>query len=556
MPTIEISHKDLNSLVGKQLTVNQLKDEAILFAKGEMDGVNGDLIKVDIKDTNRPDLWSTEGIARELRGRYGKPGMPEYKTGKSGVVVHVDPKLKTIRPYTVCAVVRDIKITETVLAQMIQLQEKVSGTFGRNRREIAIGVYNASKIKPPIRFTTTSPTGLKFVPLESSRAMTPKEILEKHPKGREYGHLLKDKPAYPVFIDSAGEVLSIPPIINSGHTGKVTASTKEIFIECSGFDLKFLNTALNVIATALADRGGKVLTVDVYYGSRKITTPDISPRKTKANTDYIRKVAGISLSDKEIAALLSKALYKVKSSGKTLSLEYPAYRQDIMHQADVAEDVLISYGYNKIKPNPPALATTGSMLPMEKFSGKAQTLAIGAGLQEIMSYILTNKKELFDNMNLKPSGIVEIENPVSSNWSVFRTWLIPGLLSFFSQNMHREFPQKIFEIGDCVVQDPKQETRTADVKKLAVAVSDTSTGYEEISSIADFILSSLGVKYNFVRAEHPSFIKGRHASIMAAGREIGLIGEIHPQVLNNWKLEIPAAAFELDLAAIFSKIKT
>jgi len=125
MPTIETSHSDLNKLIGKTLSIKQL-DMAINFAKGELDESDGDNLKLDIKDTNRPDLWSAEGIAREIAGRFGKPGLPEYKTGKSDVKVIIDPKLKNIRPYTVCAVVRNLNITPDVLSQMIQLQEKVS----------------------------------------------------------------------------------------------------------------------------------------------------------------------------------------------------------------------------------------------------------------------------------------------------------------------------------------------------------------------------------------------------------------------------------------------
>ena len=81
MPTIEVSLKDLNSLVGRHISLNQLKEEDVLYAKGEVEESSGDTVKIDIKDTNRPDLWSAEGVAREIRARY-KPGLPLYKTKK------------------------------------------------------------------------------------------------------------------------------------------------------------------------------------------------------------------------------------------------------------------------------------------------------------------------------------------------------------------------------------------------------------------------------------------------------------------------------------------
>ncbi len=555
MPTIEVNQKDLCSLIGRTLSLSQLK-EAVLFAKAEIESADGDILKLDSKDTNRPDLWSAEGIAREISGRMKRTGIPEYKTRKSDVKVIVDPKLRNIRPLTVCAVVKNLNITSQVLSQMIQLQEKVSLTFGRNRKEVAIGVYDLHKITPPIRFTTTTPDGIKFIPLEFTKEMTPRQILEQHPKGREFSHLLDGMHEYPIFIDNADEVLSMPPIINSDYTGKVTEDTTDLFIECSGFNPKFLIHALNVIVAALADRGGQLETVDIQLpGGRKLITPDLRPKKTKANLDFINRISGLSLTISQLKKLLEQARYSVvKTRGKEIELLYPAYRQDIMHMADVAEDVIISYGYNKIKPEQPKLATIGRQNEIETFSEVCAQLMIGLGCQEVISYILTSKNSLFGSMLLPESDVAEIENYVSKNWNVFRNWLIPGLLNFLSKNKNQEYPQKIFEIGDVVILDRKQETRTRDVRKLACALTHTQTGYEDISSMLDAFFSNLGISCMLARKNHPSFIPGRCAKILVKGTELGIIGEIHPQVLNNRNLERPVVCFELDLEKIFSYI--
>ena len=278
MPTIEVSYKDLYGLIGKKLSLKDLED-TVMYAKGKIDAVDGDKLKIEIQDTNRPDLWSAEGLAREIKGRITKEiGLPKYKVSKSSVVVKVYKKVSKVRPLTVCAVVKNLKITSEVLSQMVQLQEKVSVTFGKNRKEVAIGAYDLHKIKPPIRYTTVKPDGIKFAPLEFKKEMTPKEIIEKHPKGKEFGHLLTGYEEYPIFIDSANNVLSLPPIINSEHTGKVTEKTRDLFIECSGFDFKFLIPALNVIIAALIDRGGKLESVKIVYPNKTITTPDLTPK--------------------------------------------------------------------------------------------------------------------------------------------------------------------------------------------------------------------------------------------------------------------------------------
>jgi len=544
MPTIEVSHKDLCDLIGKKFAIEEL-GEAISYAKGEIDAVDGDLLKIDIKDTNRPDLWSTEGIAREIKGRYNPTGCPRYAVKESDVTVNVDRKNKSVRPYTVCAVVKNLKVTENVLSQMIQLQEKICGTFGRNRKEVALGVYDFDRIKPPIRFTTVKPDGIKFVPLDFKEELTPKEILERHPKGKEYGYLLAGLKEYPIFIDSRNEVLSIPPIINSDYSGKVTEDTKNVFIECSGFNFKFLIPALNVLVAALADRKAEIESVKVVYPDKVTVTPDLTPRKSWIDIDYTNKILGLNLTGNEICKLLEQANYDAELIGKKIEVKYPAYRQDIMHQRDIMEDIIISYGYNRVEPVIPKLKTVGSADKMEIFSNKVAEIMVGLGFQEILSYTLTNKKNLFSKMNLKEEKIVEIENPVSANWNVFRNWLLPSLMDLFSNNQHVDYPQRVFEIGDVVLIDDKKETRTRDVRKLAVAIADSRVGYEEIASVLDAFLGKLAVSYKLKKSEHSSFIEGRVADILVKNRRIGFIGEIHPAVLENWKLEMPIAAFEL-----------
>ncbi len=550
MPTIETGYEDLLCLVGRHVPLDELREKGILFAKGEIDEIDGETLKIDIKDTNRPDLWSAEGIAREIAGRYGRPGLPEYSVAKPSLEVRVDPKVARVRPYTVCAVVRGLDITENVLSQLIQLQEKVSETYGKRRKEVAIGVYDLHKIKGPVRYTTVKPDGIRFVPLEFSDSLTPRQILEQHPKGQEYRHLLEGCPEYPIFIDDAGEVLSLPPIINSNHTGKVTSQTKDVFIECSGFSLDFNMTALNVLVAALADRGAKVEGVRVVYPrghlNKTIVTPVLKPKKISVDAGKIRQILGIELKAGQITELLEQARYKARPIGDKIEATYPAYRQDIMHWRDVAEDVAISYGYGNAEPATPMLATVGKENRKVVFSRELAQIMIGTGFQEVMSYMLTNKDNIFRKMETPEGRVAEIENVVSSNWSVFRDRILPGLLEFLSKNKHREYPQKVFETGTVIIPDSSRETRTKDEMRTACAISGVRVGYEEISSVLEALLSSMGAEYSLRAEKGTAFIEGRHATVIVSGQAVGEVGEIHPEVLNNWGLEKPVAAFELN----------
>jgi len=546
MPTLEISHKDLCKLIGKKIPLEKLTDD-MLYAKGEIDCVKGGVIKIDSKDTNRPDLWSTEGIAREICARY-KPFFPRYSVGKSKIVVYVDKKVNSARPKTVCAVAKNVRFNENTLSQIIQLQEKVSGTFGRNRKEVAIGIYDLNKIKSPVRYTTVKPDEIKFAPLGFNKELTPQQILKEHPKGKEFGHLMKDKKEYPVFLDAKNQVLSMPPIINSDYTGKVSGKTKNVFIECTGFDFRYLNTALNVIVAALHERGAKIESVKIKYGKKSLTTPDMTAKKTVVDKDYINSVSGLNLTDNEIYKNLEKALYKITGKGKKIKLLYPAYRQDIMHQRDVVEDVIISHGYNKIESSSIKLHTIGrfSDTTTERF----HDIFVGLGFQEVMGYTLSNKENLFRKMNLPETQIASIENAVSSNWSVFRCSLIPGLLETLTKNQHVEYPHKIYEIGTVVHIDGTKDTKTTDKKNLCAAFCDNNISYEIISSYLDAFLQAAGVKYELNEINHKSFIDGRVACIFVNNKNIGIVGEIHPKVLNNWHIEKPVVVFEICLDEI------
>ncbi len=551
MPKIDFSFKDLQKLVGADITYEELEERGILFVKGEIEGVQEDVITVDIKDTNRPDLWSVEGIARGLRGHYGaRDGLPQFEVGHSGISLNVDEKVEQVRPKTVGAVVRGLSFDDESIKQMIQLQEKIHMTYGRNRELTAIGVYDFDRIVPPIRYTTVKPDGIKFVPLDLEEELTPAEILERHPKGREYAHLIDGFDEYPLMVDSAGNVLSMPPIINSVYTGMVTTQTKNVFIELTGQEVERLSVALNVLVAAFHDRGGEVLSVDVNYPDCTIVTPDMTPGEVTIDANECVRLLGLDLKEDEIIDLLKKGSYDAQSKNGRLLVRYPAYRNDIMHSRDVIEDVAIAYDVNRIDPQPPELNTIGSMSPREEFCDVVREVMVGLGFQEILTFSLVNKKSLLDRMNLKEGKICEIANPISTTWNSIRNWLLPSILDFLRANLHVEYPQKVFEVGDVVVIDDKEETGTRTEKRLACAISGRGVSYEDISSVLDALLRNIGVEYRMKGKKHNSFIDGRSAEILLNGRAVGIVGEVHPQVLNNWGMEKPTAAFEIDIDGV------
>ena len=128
----------------------------------------------------------------------------------------------------------------------MHLQDKLDQTNGRNRQKTSIGIYNLDLIKPPIDYTAVKPEEVSFVPLGFSEKMSLDEIFEQHPKGIEYGHIVKKNPLYPMLFDNEGKVLSFPPIINSNDLGKITEQSRNLLIEVTGTLHKTVLNTLNL----------------------------------------------------------------------------------------------------------------------------------------------------------------------------------------------------------------------------------------------------------------------------------------------------------------------
>lgn len=531
-------------------------DEILAFAKGEVKFFNEKegVLSVEIKDTNRPDLWSVEGLTRTLRGFLGvEEGLKLYSVEPPILDVYVDEKLKEIRPYIGCSVVKNVKLTDTIIRGLMHLQDKLDQTYGRNRRRTSIGLYDYNLITPPLYYTVAKPTEISFAPLGFTEEMTLKEILERHPKGLEYGHLVKKHTVYPILLDSKKKVLSFPPIINSNDLGKVTEKTAHVLVEVTGTAYETVLNTLKIVTLALVDRRGKAYSTKIHYPHEKlqVLTPNFEVQPMDLRVDYVNRVLGLDLTSEQIVKLLRKAGFEAEKAGKeAITVQVPCYRIDIMHPIDIVEDIAIAYGYNHIKPLWRKLPTTGGLKPEQSIWDTARELMIGLGFQEVLTYTLTNPESLFKKMNCKKERIIEVANPKVQTFTCLRNWLLPSLMEFLSNNLHVDYPQKIFELGVVTLPDTEAETKTRDEERLAAVTIHANANFNEIKSTLDALLTNMGLKWIIKETEHPSFIEGRVGTAEIEGVNVGFLGEIHPKVLETWKLENPAAAFEINMTKI------
>ena len=532
MAMIELDYNELCDLIGKKVEKDKLVERLSMMGAAVED-VQGEKIFVEILP-NRPDWLSVEGIARGLKSFLGiEPGLKEYKASEPKIEVKIDKSVEKVRPYIVCAAIRGVKIDDSLIRSMMQIQEKLHETFGRKRKKLAIGIHDLSKVQPPFVYKAVRPTDISFVPLGMNIAMNLKEILERHPKGIDYAWTLEGADVYPIIVDKNNDVLSFPPIIN-GELTRVYSETTDLFIDMTGTSEKTLNEALNILVCMFADRGAKIEKVKV--GNKVL--PDLSASEKEIDFDDVEKLVGVKVSQGEGKRLLEKMGYSL--SGKKARI--PCYRTDIFHEDDIIEDIAIGYGYENLKPRKTIFPTIGGRHPEEARADEIREALIGFGLQEVMTFMLTNEEKHYHKLSLKDGKRVEIANPKSKETTMVRTSLLPGMLEVLSGNKHEKYPQNIFEIGDTVVVDEKEETKARTVKKVCVVCADADANYTDIKSILGGLFREQGKKLEIKRKDLPFMIKGRSGEFAH-----GHIGEVSPEVLAKFEIDVPVACFEFEL---------
>jgi len=498
---------------------------------------------------NRPDMLSFQGFIRAFKSFMGKEtGLKKYKINKpeKNYEVIIDESVKEVRPFTACAIVKNLKFNDEKIKEIIDIQEKLHTTVGRNRKKMALGVYPLEKIKLPITYKAMRPNEIKFQPLEFPHEITGQQVLSKHPTGREYAHLLEEKTHFPIFIDANNEILSMPPIINSHKTGKITENTKDIFIECSGFDFNILNKTLNILVTMLADMGGEIYQMKLK-GTKTIETPNLTAEKMKLNLNNIENLLGINPNEKEVKKLLEKMGYDY--SNKVVSI--PAYRTDILHENDIIEDIAIAYGYDIFEPKIPEVATIGSEDPKSTLKRKIGEILSGLGFLETYSYTLTKKEDQIKKMNQpEDTKLIEVENS-KTEYTILKKDLLHTALRTISQNSDNEYPQKIFEITPIFEKDDSIESRIKEQTNLTI--SQVPGNFTELKQTLNYLGKMLGLGFEYKNKTNKNFIEGRAASIILDNKEIGVIGEVNPEILQNWKIKYPVVSLELNFDELFEK---
>jgi len=570
MPKIEVNERLFFSLLGEKYDYEKL-EERLTCGKAELDEKpdasapdDQRTIKIELNDTNRPDLWSTAGVARQLRlhkggkkGHYAEFFSRDGKAQDCGNrVVKVDPALKDIRPFMTAFVISGKPIDEPMLLDIIQTQEKLCWNFGRKRKSISMGVYRSANIAWPVSYKAVDPDKTSFTPLGCDQPMTCRNILTDHPKGKEYGWILKDAKQFPLLVDAKNETLSMAPIINSATLGAVKVGDSDLLVEMTGTDMPSLILATSIVACDFADAGYKILPVKIEHPydtgfGKTVVTPYYFQGSTSTTITAINKLLGSELSGGEIRDALERMGNEVETSGDTVTVWPPEYRNDFLHAADIIEDVMMGKEIGFFKPAKPRDFTIGRLTPLTLFSRKAKSLMVGLGYQEMIFNYLGSGKDYIEKMNLSdaPAGkkVIEIINPMTENYQFVRPSILPSLLAAEAPSGNAAYPHRIFEIGKVAYREDSENTGTRTRQHLGFLSASSDANFNEAASQVASLLYYLDHEYAVQEANDPRFIPGRQAAILVRGKAIGIFGELHPTVLENWTIGTPCVAGEIDI---------
>lgn len=605
MPTITVQKNDLYRLAGLDaaFSLAELEDRLALV-KGELSsrtaegirlrGVDGLWaptdqnynLRIELKDTNRPDLWSVEGIARQLRDHARGHGdaYTFFDEGQAKRTIEVDPALETIRPFVGGFLAEGNTIDEDGLLAFIEAQETLTRNFGRKRKTVSIGLYDGERLVFPVQYKAVGRHAMRFEPLPpvgvvnwpAGVALTPQEILDQHPTGREYADILQGYDHVPMLTDATGAVLSFPPIINSAGLGRVTPGMRALFVEMTGTEQDQVLLALNIMATNLADRGWWIKPVLTRYPydtprGRSVIVPHAMPISQRVPVADFSRLLGERVQGPDIIQKLHAYGVFAALKGDEVVATIPSYRQDYLHTVDVVEDYAISRGYDTITPTMTQEFTVGHLQPLTEFEDLVRDLLIGFGFEETICNILTSEENLRQRMEVETAAessvypfhggpTVHIGNVMNRHYAHLRDWLLPSLLEIEERSAGAIYPHRLFEVGEVAIQALGENYGARNESRLAALIADEGASFDAAQSVIYALLGSLGIEFAVTAWQHPSFIEGRVALVTtkaSAGDEpmkLGFLGELSPQVLTHWGARVPIAALEVSIDALLAAL--
>lgn len=540
MPVVTLYLDRLQRLIGKKANKNKIV-EALPFLGLDIEEQTNEYVRVEYSP-NRPDYATDVGIASGLQGLLGiKKGITKLKLKKGKLfLIKTAPEVKKIRPHVLGLVAKNGKIDDEAIRQLIVLQEDLHFGIGRRRKKASIGIHNLDAVAFPLTYTAV-PKNHKFVPLGSTEEATTQDVLDKTDVGREYGKILDGASKFPAILDSKGNTLSFPPIINSAHT-TVSTNTKNLLVEVTGTDINAVEDTLSVVASTLQNLGFDLFDLKT---DKKSSADLLNTRKMVLDPTLVNQILGTSLSRSEISNALRKCRLDATEKKKKIVCTMPRFRFDMLGPMDLIEEVALGYGIQKLKPTVPFSSEVGQKNELTKRLDSLAQIMVGLGFTEAVNSSLTSKQILYEQTKRNSAGLIEVAESKSQEHTILRDSILPELLENLSRNIHEPYPQKLFEIGTIFsAGNPINESIS-----LATISAHKDASYSEIKAVLQSLLrTGSGIECKTKTSENPVFAKGKSADVVVNDKKVGTVGEIDSQVIENFKIRVPVCGFEIVLS--------
>lgn len=521
---------------------------------------------------DRPDLLSHETMARAARSFLGGIFTPcSLNVIKGSEKMLVDSAMEGVRPHVFAAIVRGVDQgsseaqRDRFIQSLMDHQEKLHTTLGRRRRAVSIGVHDLKNIQGPFKVTSDDGSSA-FTPLGTEREMTLVEILEHHPKGREYSHLIEPSKGYPLISDSQGSVISFPPVINGVET-TVTTGTSDFLIDVTGWDRRACIAAMRLIALSLSERGGKIESVDVSQYDGSVWRIDMEPVQHLVPAALVSMILGEDPGLEAVSSSISRMggnLVGRENMGSASGgsrwdgedqnspgylIEMPSWRFDILHAVDIVEDIAIGIGLDRLPSQDSEMNLPGSPLEGASIERRIRQSIRALGVHEVQTLTLTSEAKDFQAVRLDPEGVItRIRNPITREHGILRQSVLPSLLSVLAANRHHELPHRIFELGAIVFDHHNSSS-------VAWACAERNAGFTSAKGYALSLLRDLGSDESEITLfegapGYGPWLAGRVAVVKIRDTEVGSFGEIDPSVSSAFGLRVPVHAGEFDVRTL------
>jgi len=530
-------------------------EETVAKVGMEVESEEGNEITIDITP-NRPDMLDIVGLSRQLAFHEGVRKPRAYAvSGDSGISVNVGSAVKKVRPYITAIVVKDISFTDDSLRYLINFSEKIGETLGRSRRKLAMGIHDLQAIKGNLVYDASHEG--KMVTLLEGKEMSFSEVIANTQKGITYKGTIErksEKQLFP-FLKDEEKIISLIPITNSAST-KTSVHTKSLFIDITGTDPYIVSKVADILACRFIDSGAKVYSVKVLMANGTVRSfPMLGSESVKVAAKGLNAIIGYEAKGLDIKSLALRSGYVIGAEkGKQLTVNVPPYRYDVLNEQDVYEDLLFAYGYDNVESVPVSSSNPGMPENFSEFANKVTETMIGLGYTEAYNNYLTNEKYEFELMGREYNRdeVISIKYAKTENISIMRCSILPALMHNLADSASEQMPYRIFEIGDVF---KVLKGKVMENKHMAFVSEHSKADFAEAKSAVIAMLFSIGIEASFEQSSDSSFITGRCAAIVIKDKEVGIIGEIHPAVLNNFGIEEPVIGCEIDLSGLEEKPK-